>query len=142
MTPEEALAPFRAAENPVAVLAMRSSALASVLLAWRYVRVEFRPPRRPSPVPPSWDDIWRWCTWSRLELAAATGMDHEELERTIAIARAHRLIYPDGTISRTAQDELDRAAGVTQKKQRSVTRTGPRSAVAPRAADTGSANTS
>ena len=103
------LAPYRKTEKKaqVATIADNAEAL-KVLAVWPATQRDWRPFGR---APRDEFERWRWlwsCVWlDREELAAFSDLGEMQAERVLRVCYGLRIAYPDGTISKHAQQLLE-----------------------------------
>jgi hypothetical protein len=103
------LAGFRGEEkkSQVATVVDKPSAIV-VLGVWAACAKDWRPKGR---APRDEFALWRWlwsCVWfDAEELAAVSGLSETEAARVLRMCMGLRLVYPDGSISKHAQQLLE-----------------------------------
>ena len=103
------LAGFRKLEkkSQVATVVDKPAAI-TMLGVWSACEKDWRPQGR---APKQDFELWRWLwqsVWFDLEgLAAISGLSETEAARVLRVCMGLRLVYPDGTISKHAQQLLE-----------------------------------
>lgn len=98
---EEILKEFKANETPESIYPLtQNPALVTVMLAWRTVHVSRRSTASdpPQDIPSRWTWLWDHARYEESDLGAAIGDSPGVARRLLDQLRAHRLVYPDGTV--------------------------------------------
>ena len=104
-----------------------SPTLSLIAGAWEEIEVVWEPPvGEISPVEEDnilWQKMWAHCQWNPNQLAIASGMTVSETHIAVSRLKDLKLIFPDGTVSRSAGWALAmRAAGSAAKFTASLPR--------------------
>lgn len=109
--PADLFAPYHAQDSTHAERAiplLDDPALCRVVVAWSMLPVEFRAPngKPPENERERWEWLWEGSVYDVPDLAAACGLASSHVLALMRRAVAGRLVYPDGTISATAEQLL------------------------------------
>lgn len=95
------------AENVVAIL--NNEDLQNCLIAWKSVRVRYKPASDCTDVDPiaRWEWMWLQIEYDMQTYGMVAGIKMQDVGRAVERLKGLRLIYPDGTINTMAKQYLN-----------------------------------
>ncbi len=104
---KDALAYFKKREGLFQHIPLLDSMVRGVVAAWDKmpVKMEFDASKAPTDPHKKWAWLWSKCIYDPLEMSYLTGY-RDQVFFPLAQAKGHRLIYPDGSISRVAEIKI------------------------------------
>lgn len=105
---QDILKPFKSSENSQAVqFIVNDEDAIKILAAWPHLPLVIREPMVMGTIPQHraniWKYAWRFRKIDYRTLEETTGIDKSVLQDKIQVLVAHQLIYPDGSLSRSAE---------------------------------------
>jgi len=96
---------IKSAEDPLQLTALRNNqSLQSLIVAWENMELTINVKKMAEMK--TLKGLWLHCMFDYEELCMASGINWLEMPRLLELAKANRLIYPDGTINQQAKSYL------------------------------------
>lgn len=100
---------------------LHDSSLCIVVGAWMRASVKWEPPSMiegdsPDKVSDIVDLVWEFSSHDNEELAFLAGMSEESTINVFSMAKSLTLVYPDGTVAKSAKNVLDAKMGAALGK--------------------------